>query len=90
MWLTGYNIILVGLPGAGKTILAKRIPGILPRFDFKEALEIQLNSSCFAHYCRFGRRRRRSAPPPFGSHSLPEFGSGELGSVIYKVKLPLS
>ena len=36
----GHNMMMVGPPGAGKTLLARSMPDILPRLTLDEALDI--------------------------------------------------
>jgi magnesium chelatase family protein len=59
----GHNLLMVGPPGAGKTMLARRLPGILPPPTFEEALEItQMHSVAGVGAGRLARERPFRAP----------------------------
>ncbi len=43
----GHNVLMIGPPGAGKSMLARRVPGILPPLSYEEALEAtSIHSVC--------------------------------------------
>jgi magnesium chelatase family protein len=41
----GHDLLMIGPPGAGKSMLAQRLPGLLPALDAREALEISMIQS---------------------------------------------
>ena len=59
----GHNLLMIGPPGAGKTMLARRLPGILPPPSFDEALEVtQVHSAAGIGGGRLITRRPFRAP----------------------------
>ena len=40
LFLGNHNVLMIGNPGAGKTMMARRIVTILPDLSFEEALEV--------------------------------------------------
>jgi magnesium chelatase family protein len=59
----GHNVLMIGPPGAGKTMLARRLPGILPPPTFEEALEVtQVHSAAGVGSGRLVTERPFRAP----------------------------
>lgn len=66
-----HNLILIGPPGAGKTMLAQRFPGILPELSFEECLDISKIRSITG---RLGQEKWLSSRRPFRTpHSTISF-----------------
>jgi magnesium chelatase family protein len=60
----GHNLLMIGPPGAGKSMLAARLPGILPPLDAAEVLEVGMLHSLGGRLVegRLSRRRPFRAP----------------------------
>jgi magnesium chelatase family protein len=66
----GHNLLLIGPPGAGKSMLAERLPGILPSLDAAEALEVSMIASIAGQLGDGRLRRRRPFRNPHHSSSM--------------------
>ncbi|MDR3256080.1 MAG: YifB family Mg chelatase-like AAA ATPase [Endomicrobium sp.] len=71
-----HNIIMSGPPGSGKTMIAKRIPGILPSMTFEEAVETTKIWSASGHTFTGGLIKQRTFRNPHHTSSSVALAGG--------------
>jgi len=74
----GHNLLMVGPPGSGKSMLAQRLPGLLPPLDPGEALEVSMIHSVAGILAEGGLMRRRPFRDPHHSASVAALVGGGL------------
>jgi len=74
----GHNLLMIGPPGAGKSMLAARLPGLLPPLDAREALEISLIQSLAGQLEGGAISRARPFRNPHHSASMAALVGGGL------------
>jgi len=72
----GHNLLFVGAPGSGKSMLARRLPGILPPLTPEEALEITLVQSACGRVVPGLVRERPFRAPHHGASAAALIGGG--------------
>jgi magnesium chelatase family protein len=73
-----HNLLMIGPPGSGKSMLASRLPGILPELSPREALEVTMIHSLSGDLPKEGLIRHRPYREPHHSASLPALVGGGL------------
>lgn len=76
----GHNVLMIGPPGSGKSMLAKRVPTILPAMTFEEALETTRIYSATGQLQGQGLMNRRPFRAPH--HTISDVGLAGGGSGI--------
>ena len=75
----GHNLLFVGPPGTGKSMLARRLPGILTAMSEAEALETAAINSVLGHPFALAGWRRRPFRAPHHTASAPALVGGGPG-----------
>ena len=72
----GHNLLFYGPPGTGKTMLASRLPGILPRLSEREMLDVAAIYSVAAQSQDYHGRRRPFRAPHHTASAIALVGGG--------------
>ena len=72
----GHNLLMVGPPGSGKSMLAARLPGLLPPLDARELLDVSMIHSVAGLLERGELTRSRPFRAPHHSASMPALVGG--------------
>lgn len=83
----GHNLLMIGPPGAGKSMLASRLPGLLPPLDAREALEVSMVQSLAGELKNGAIGRRRPFRAPHHSASMAALVGGGLRAKPGEVSL---
>ncbi len=83
----GHNLLMNGPPGAGKSMLAARLPSILPPLTPRELLEVSMIHSVAGHLSGGELTERRPFRSPHHSASMPALVGGGAGARPGEVSL---
>jgi magnesium chelatase family protein len=74
----GHNMLMIGPPGSGKSMLAQRLPGLLPPLDAREALELSMVQSLAGELREGAISKTRPFRNPHHSASMAALVGGGL------------
>ncbi len=83
----GHNLLMSGPPGAGKSMLAQRLPSILPPLQPRELLEVSMIQSVAGHLANGALSNRRPFRAPHHSASMAALVGGGLNARPGEVSL---